>query len=67
MPARRFPPPWSVEDNGAAFIVKDRGRQPLERLGWAPRYGLDETFTRSAVYFYQNRERLELLLRSAAR
>ena len=22
--ARRFPPPWTVEDNGAAFIVKDR-------------------------------------------
>jgi hypothetical protein len=29
MPARRFPPPWSVEDNGAAFIVKERGGQAL--------------------------------------
>jgi hypothetical protein len=28
MPARRFPPPWSVEDIGAAFVVKDSsGRQ----------------------------------------
>jgi hypothetical protein len=25
MPARRFPPPWTVEDhNDACFIVKDR-------------------------------------------
>jgi UDP-apiose/xylose synthase len=39
----------------------------LKRLGWAPRYGLDETFTRSAVYFYENRKHLESLLRSAAR
>ena len=23
MPARRFPPPWTTEDNGAAFIIKD--------------------------------------------
>jgi endo-1,4-beta-D-glucanase Y len=21
---RRFPPPWTVEDNGSCFIVKDR-------------------------------------------
>jgi hypothetical protein len=26
---RRFPPPWSVEDIGAAFIVKDSTRQKL--------------------------------------
>jgi len=32
MPDRRFPPPWSVEDNGACFIVKDR-QQPGDRLG----------------------------------
>jgi hypothetical protein len=23
MPERRFPPPWSVEDSGAAYVVKD--------------------------------------------
>ena len=23
MPARHFPPPWSVEDNGSCFIVRD--------------------------------------------
>jgi hypothetical protein len=28
--ARRFPPPWTVEDhNDACFIVKDRGGQAL--------------------------------------
>ena len=26
---RRFPPPWSVEDIGAAFVVKDGGGQKL--------------------------------------
>jgi hypothetical protein len=26
---RRFPPPWSVEDNGACFIVKDSNGQKL--------------------------------------
>ena len=26
---RRFPPPWSTEDNGACFIVKDHSGQAL--------------------------------------
>jgi hypothetical protein len=29
MPARRFPPAWSVEDIGAAFVVKDGAGQKL--------------------------------------
>jgi hypothetical protein len=29
MTACRFPPPWSVEDNGACFIVKDSAGQKL--------------------------------------
>jgi hypothetical protein len=29
MPDRHFPPPWSVEDNGACFVVRDGNRQPL--------------------------------------
>ena len=29
MTARRFPQPWSTEDNGACFIVKDNNGQPL--------------------------------------
>jgi hypothetical protein len=26
---RHFPPPWSVEDNGACFVVRDGNGQPL--------------------------------------
>jgi hypothetical protein len=26
---RRFPPPWSVEETGAAFVVKDSSGQKL--------------------------------------
>ena len=26
---RRFPPPWSIEDLGAAFVVKDSARHKL--------------------------------------
>jgi hypothetical protein len=29
MTQRRFPPPWSVEDIGAAFVVKDSAGQKL--------------------------------------
>ena len=29
MKARRFPPPWSIEDLGAAFVVKDSARHKL--------------------------------------
>jgi hypothetical protein len=29
MTSRRFPPPWSIEDIGAAFIVKDASGQKL--------------------------------------
>jgi hypothetical protein len=29
MAERRFPPPWSIEDTGAAFVVKDGTGQKL--------------------------------------
>jgi hypothetical protein len=29
VPARRFPPPWTVEDIGAAFVVTDSAGQKL--------------------------------------
>jgi hypothetical protein len=29
MPNRRFPPPWTAEDTGAAFVVKDSSGQKL--------------------------------------
>jgi hypothetical protein len=28
-PRRRFPPPWTIDDNGACFIVKDNNGQAL--------------------------------------
>jgi hypothetical protein len=32
MPERHFPPPWSVEDNGACFIIRDHNGQPLAHV-----------------------------------
>jgi hypothetical protein len=29
MPPRRFPPPWTVEETDACFIVKDHAGQAL--------------------------------------
>ncbi len=29
MPARRFPPPWTIEDNGVCFILRDNNGQAL--------------------------------------
>jgi hypothetical protein len=29
MPARRFPPPWSVEEQAACFVVRDHNEQAL--------------------------------------
>lgn len=44
MPARRFPPPWSVEESDACFIVRDSTRQALAYV-----YFEDEPGRRSAA------------------
>ena len=42
--ARRFPPPWTIEDIGAAFVVKDSAGQQLADV-----YFEDEPGRRSAA------------------
>ena len=42
--ARRFPPPWSVEDIGAAFVVRDHSGQQFAYV-----YFEDEPGRRSAA------------------
>ena len=44
MPARRFPPPWSVEEQHACFVVRDHGGQALAYV-----YFEDEPGRRSAA------------------
>ncbi len=44
MPERRFPPPWTVEELEAAFVVKDSAGQKLAYV-----YFEDEPGRRSAA------------------
>ena len=44
MPQRRFPPPWSVEETDACFVVRDHGGQALAYV-----YFEDEPGRRSAA------------------
>jgi hypothetical protein len=40
MSERRFPPPWSVDETDACFIVKDHAGQALTYVYFAGRAGL---------------------------
>jgi hypothetical protein len=46
MNARRFPPPWSIEDLGAAFVVKDSAKH---KLAYVPYKDEHEPGRRSAA------------------
>jgi hypothetical protein len=35
MPTRRFPTPWTLDDNGACFIVRDRNGRALAYVCYA--------------------------------
>jgi hypothetical protein len=39
MKTRRFPQPWSIEDLGAAFVVKDSARHKLAYVYYEDRPG----------------------------
>jgi hypothetical protein len=45
MPERRFPPPWTVEETDACFIVRDRKGQALAYV-----YFEEESGRRSAAH-----------------
>ncbi|MFZ1152679.1 MAG: hypothetical protein WAR76_23585 [Xanthobacteraceae bacterium] len=48
MTARRFPPPWTVEDHLACFIVKDSTGQSLAHIYWEDEPG-QRFFQRDAL------------------
>ena len=51
MPARRFPPPWTVEELDACFVVRDHSGQALAYV-----YFEDEPGRRSAAKLLERDE-----------
>jgi hypothetical protein len=54
MPARRFPPPWFVEEHAACFVVRDHNGQALAYV-----YFEDEQGRRSAAKLLKQRRGVE--------
>ena len=56
MPERRFPPPWSVEETEACFIVRDANRQALAyfSLGVVEKATIDQTVMSMVAGIYQS-------------
>ena len=44
--SRRFPPPWSIEDIDAAFVVKDGGGRKLGYVYFDNQLAADKPLTR---------------------
>jgi hypothetical protein len=42
MTTRRFPPPWTIEDIGAAFVVRDHSGQQLAYVYFEDEPGGDQ-------------------------
>ena len=51
MPERRFPPPWSVEEQPACFVVRDHNGQALAYV-----YCEDEPGRKSAAKLLERNE-----------
>jgi hypothetical protein len=60
MPARRFPPPWSVEEQAACFVVRDHSGQALAYV-----YFEDEPGRRSAAKLLSKDEARRIAVNSA--
>jgi hypothetical protein len=60
MPARRFPPPWSVEELDACFVVRDHNGQKLAYV-----YYEDEPGRRSAAKLLTKDEARRIAVNSA--
>jgi hypothetical protein len=57
MSARRFPPPWSVEETDACFIVRDANGQALAYVLLRGRAGQDGGVPLVVVLNYSHGER----------
>jgi hypothetical protein len=55
MPARRLPPPWSVEEQDACFVVRNHNGQQLTHI-----YFGDEAVRRSAAKLLTKDEALRI-------